>query len=86
MISPYFMCSSFFLLSVINEALGKSAKFLNAAVAEERPPAANVLAALDVNVDDGDGLFIDGGLVEMFALWTCDETAAPELNAVGLSR
>ena len=45
----------------VDEATGEGRKFVDAAVAEERPPAAYILAALQVDVDQIDAFFeLDG--------------------------
>ena len=64
----------------VDEPLCESVECFNAAVAEEGPPSTYLFAAVKVDVDDLDDLLVCGGLVEDFALGTCDEAAAPELD------
>ena len=69
----------------VDEAAREGGKFVDAPIAEERPPAAHVLAALHVDVDKVDVFALGVGTEEEFALRTGHEGAAPEENAVGLS-
>ena len=70
---------------LVDEAAGEGGKFVDAAVAEERPPAAHILAALHVDVDKVDVFALGVGTEEEFALRAGHKGAAPEENAVGLS-
>ena len=70
---------------LVDEAAREGGKLVDAAVAEERPPAAYILAALQVDVDQIDAFTLGVGTEEEFALRTGHEGAAPEENAVGLS-
>lgn len=45
----------------VDEAAGEGGKFVDAAVAEERPPAAHILAALHVDVDKVDAFALSVG-------------------------
>ena len=56
---------------LVDEAAGEGGKFVDAAVAEERPPAAYVFAALHVDVDEVDTFTLGVGAEEEFALRTC---------------
>lgn len=56
---------------------------VDAAVAEEGPPAAYLLGAAHVDVDYGGGFGVGGGLEEEFSLGACYEAVAPECDAVG---
>ena len=66
-------------------AAGQVAVVFDAAVAEEGPPAAHVLAVVKVEVyDDGFFLVVTRTVVEL-SLWTSHKTASPELYALGLA-
>lgn len=56
---------------------------VDAAVAEEGPPAAHLLAAAHVDVDYCGGFFFGRCLKQEFALRSGYETVAPECYAVG---
>ena len=70
---------------LVDEAAGEWGEFFDAAVAEERPPAAHILAALQVDVDQVHAFALGVGTEKQFALRTGHKGAAPEENAVGLS-
>ena len=78
-------CTGRGLACLVDESTGEGGKFVDAPIAEERPPAAHVLAALHVDVDKVDAFALGVGTEEEFALRTGHEGAAPEENAVGLS-
>ena len=66
------------MLLLVNESLGQRTVVLNAAVAQERPPAAHLLGALHIDVDN-DGHFLVGRtFVEQLALRSGYERSAPE--------
>lgn len=69
----------------VDETTGEGGKLVDAPIAEERPPAAHVLATLHVDVDKVDAFALGVGTEKQFALRTGHEGAAPEENAVGLS-
>lgn len=81
----YSGCTGRGLTCLVDEAAGEGGKFVDAAVAEKRPPAAHILAALHVDVDKVDAFALSVGTEKQFALRTGYEGAAPEENAVGLS-
>ena len=58
---------------LVSESLCKLSELVDAPIAEERPPAAHILASLHVYVDDDALLFVGRCLIEQFALWTCHE-------------
>ena len=70
---------------LVDEAAREGRKFVDAAVAEERPPAAYILAALQIDVDQVDAFTLGVGTEEEFALRTGHKGTTPELDAVGLS-
>lgn len=72
-------------LQSVDKSLGEIAIGVDAAVAQERPPTPNLFRALEINVDDCRIFVVVRGAVDEFALRTCYETAAPELDAVGSS-
>ena len=80
-----FGCTGRGLACLVDEAVREGGKFVDAAVAEERPPAAYIFAALHVDVDKVDAFALGVGTEKQFALRTGYEGAAPEENAVGLS-
>ena len=82
MVSPFLLYAYGVL---VEKALVEVAVALNAPVAQERPPAPHLLAALHVDVDDLQVFAVTGGAVDEFSLWPCNKTAAPELDAVGLT-
>ncbi len=57
----------------VAEAAGEGSVEVDAAVAQEGPPAADVLAAFHVNVDNGNFFAVVGRAEEKFALRTCHE-------------
>jgi len=63
-------------------ALGKGGVGIDAAVAEKRPDAAEILDRLEIEVVVEDFLVFGGGLGDQFAVGICDERAAPELGVV----
>ena len=65
-------------------SLCQIAELFDAAIAEERPPATDVLGALHVDIYDEQGLF-GIGFGKDFALWACYKRMTPEGDAVGLS-
>lgn len=69
------------LLLIIYEASGEVTIGVNAAIAEEGPPLAYALCALEINVDDGNLLLCIAGLIEQFTLLTCHKATAPKLYA-----
>lgn len=69
----------------VDEAAREGGKFVDTAVAEERPPAAYVFAALQVDVDQVDAFTLGVGAEEEFALRTGHKGATPKLDAVGLA-
>ena len=48
---------------LVSESLCKLSELVDASVAEERPPAAHILASLHVYVDDDALLFVGGCLI-----------------------
>ena len=72
-------------LGLIDKSLGDVAVVLDAAVAEEWPPAAHILAVLQVDIYHQALFFLIAGTVVELALRTGYETAAPELDALGLT-
>ena len=66
------------MLLLVNESLGQRTVVLNAAVAQERPPAAHLLGALHVYLDDNLNFLILRCFVEKLALWSGYERGAPE--------
>lgn len=75
------MKRGFIVISVVQEAGCKTRVGVDAAVAQERPPAAHLLAPGEVYVDALRGFGVGRGAVKEFALRTSHETAAPKLNA-----
>ncbi len=73
----------FFSFSV-DEPLENAAVLVDASVAEEGPPAAHLLATVEVEVDDLLALLLIVGTEEELSLWTCYKARAPKLYAVGL--
>lgn len=70
---------------LIDKSLGNISVVLDAAVAEEWPPAAHILAVLQVDIYHQALFFLIAGTVVELALRTGYETAAPELDALGLT-
>ena len=66
---------------LIDKSPGNISVVLDAAVAEEWPPAAHILAVLQVDIYHQALFFLIAGAVVELALRTGYETAAPELNA-----
>ena len=58
---------------------------IDAAVAQEGPPAAYLFGVTQVDVDDYALLLVFGGLVDDLSLRACDERCAPELDPSGLT-
>ena len=59
---------------------------IDAAIAQERPPAAYVFRAFQVHFHNQIFRSVVAGLCQKFALRSCYETVSPEQDAVGLSR
>ena len=70
---------------LIDKSPGNISVVLDAAVAEEWPPAAHILAVLQVDIYHQALFFLIAGTVVELALRTGYETAAPELDALGLT-
>lgn len=70
---------------LIDKSPGNISVVLDAAVAEEWPPAAHILAVLQVDIYHQALFFLIAGAVVELALRTGYETAAPELDALGLT-
>ena len=68
----------------VDEPSGKSLELVDAAIAQERPPAANVLAALHVHLDYSILFPVHRCLIKHLALRSGYKAAAPKLNATGL--
>ena len=75
----------FLIINSINESLCYSAVFFYAAVAQEWPPAADLLTMAEVDVENEAFFLVVGSLIEQLTLRTGNKTAAPELDTVGLS-
>ena len=60
-------------MTLIYEPLEDAAILVDAAVAEERPPAAHLLGALQVNLNDLLALLLVIGAEEELTLRTCHE-------------
>ena len=69
---------------LIDKSLGDISVVLDAAVAEEWPPAAHILAVLQVDIYHQALFFLIAGTVVELALRTGNETAAPELDSACL--
>lgn len=74
------------LVLSVDESPSDTAVFLYAPVAKEGPPTAHILAVIKVNAYNDAFLFLIGGLVVDFTLWTGDKRGAPELYAIGAPR
>ena len=70
---------------LIDKSPGNISVVLDAAVAEEWPPAAHILAVLQVDIYHQALFFLIAGTVVELTLRTGYETAAPELDALGLT-
>lgn len=57
----YSGCTGRGLTCLVDEAAGEGGKFVDAPIAEERPPAAHILAALHVDVDKVDAFALGVG-------------------------
>jgi hypothetical protein len=68
----------------VYEAACQSAELFDATVAEERPPATDVLATLHIYVDQQE-FFRRTGFSQELSLGTGNEAVSPELNALSLS-
>ena len=73
------------ILFLIDESSGDVTVVFDAAIAEEWPPAAHVLAVLEVDVDDEALFLVVARTIVELALRTSHKTAAPELDALGLT-
>ena len=81
-----FLCVKQILVNQsVNKPAGEGRELLYAAVAEEGPPAAHILASLHVHIDDLHHFLVLGGTIEELALGTAYEGATPELYAIGLT-
>ena len=69
---------------LVNESACEAAVAVNAAVAQERPPAAHGFRALHVHFDNCGLFHVGRGLIQKFALGAGNEARAPECDAVGL--
>ena len=70
---------------LINKTAGERSELFDAAVAQERPPAAHVFRAFQINFHHHVFFRVTTGTCQHLALRTGHETAAPELYATGLS-
>ena len=69
----------------VNESFSQAAELFDATVAEEGPPAADILATLHVDIDQEEGGF-GACFGQELALRSSHEGMTPELDAVGLVR
>ena len=69
-------------LNLIYESADDVAIFINAPVAQERPPAPDLLAVLQINGHNNVLFIAVAGTIDELALRTCYKTAAPKPYAL----
>ena len=69
-------------LNLIYESADDVSIFINAPVAQERPPAPNLVAVLQIDGHNNVLFIAVAGAIEEFALRTCYKTAAPKPYAL----